>query len=633
MSGTRLGEVILAGVLTFTLMSIALAWGASATQSLKGEVLDPQNQPIGGAVCTLTSPRPGLLPQQGLSITTGNEGQFTFPSLLLGTYTLYCSAVAHESVAKTGIELTEAQEPPFMQVILPPEVGVVRQQIEVKEKAEVVSAQSAAPPSSLSSAHLQTLPLIQQKFKAALPLVPGVVRTPDGKINIKGVNESQGLLLVDLAETVDPVTGAFSIDLPIDAVESLDVFKTAYRAEFGRFSGGLTTVQTKPPSDQWDFELNDLLPTPRIKSGHIVGIADDGPRMFLTGPLIKNKLDFLEAITYDLVKQPVRGLAWPDNETKTEALNSFTSFQYIFSAKQILAVNAKLFPLKRQFADISSLVPQTASSNYAQKGYSIGATDRYLFSSGGVLTTLIQATRFDSNAYGQGPDDMLVTPNGWGGNFFNSYHRMSTEQELLGTYQFPNREWNGKHEFKVGANFAHRAYTGRSNSHRIQLLRQDGTVAEQIKFLGTGRLDVGDTEAAIFAQDHWAFNDQIALDYGLRFSGQAIGEAAAFGPRLGAVYSPGEGGKTIFRSGVGIFYDRLPLLAGDFTDNPTRAVTLFNEQGLPLGPPAVYRNVYVKVNEKGERIIPHGQYLGSTPYNLTWNIEPTGNCDRTCWPG
>ena len=600
---------------------MSLAVDAPETQTLKGEVLDEKNQPITGAVCTLTSPRPGLLPQQGLSITAGNNGQFTFPSLLFGTYTLYCSAVAHQTVAKAGIELTQGQEAPFIQVILPPEVGVLRQQIEVKEKADVVSAQSAAPPASLSSAQLQTLPLIQQKFKAALPLVPGVIRTPDGKINIKGVTESQGLLLVDLAETVDPVTGAFSIDLPIDAVESLDVFKSAYRAEFGRFSGGLTTVQTKPPSDRWDFELNDLLPTPRIKGGHIVGIADDGPRMFLTGPLIKNKLDFLEAMTYDLVKQPVRGLAWPHNETKTESLNSFTSFQYIFSAKQILAVNAKLFPLKRQFADINSLLPQSASSNYGQKGYSVGATDRYLFSSGGVLTTLIQATRFDSNAYGQGPNDMLVTPDGWGGNFFNSYHRKSTEEEVLGTYQFPNREWNGKHEFKAGANFAHRAYTGRSNSHRVQLLRQDGTVAEHIDFLGTGRLDVGDTEAAIFAQDHWAFNDQIALDYGLRFSGQAIGEAAALGPRLGAVYSPGEGGKTIFRSGVGIFYDRLPLLAGDFTDNPTRAITLFDEQGLPLGPPAVYRNVYVRVNERGERIIPHGQYLGSTPYNLTWNVE------------
>ena len=229
-----------------------------------------------------------------------------------------------------------------------------------------------------------------------------MIRTPDGKISIKGSAETQGLLLVDSAETVDPVTGAFSIDVPIDAVESVDVYKSAYRPEFGRFSGGLTVVQTKPPSNHWHFELNDLVPTPRIKGGHIAGIADDSPRLSFTGPLIENKLSFLEAFTYDLVKQPVRGLAYPNNETKTEGFNSFTSFQYIFSPKHLLTLNFKAFPLKREFADINSLVPQSASSNYGQKGWSIGATDRYLASSGGVFTTLIQSTRFDSNAHGQG---------------------------------------------------------------------------------------------------------------------------------------------------------------------------------------------------------------------------------------
>src|SRR5438105_5237615 len=60
-----------------------------------------------------------------------------------------------------------------------------------------------------------------------------------------------------------------------------------------------------------------------------------------------------------------------------------------------ISVNVKAFPLKREFADINSLVPQSASSNYGQRGYSVGATDRYLFRSGGALTTLIQDTKFD----------------------------------------------------------------------------------------------------------------------------------------------------------------------------------------------------------------------------------------------
>lgn len=588
-------------------------------QILNGQVDDDHGAPVSGAVCTLQAAKPGILPEQGLSKATDSKGAFNFTGLLPGIYDLACAAVGHEPVQQNGIDVSDTQAP-FVQVVLPVEV-VIHQKVTVREKVERVTERQAAPPALISSKQIETLPLVQQKFKAALPLVPGVVRTPDGRINIKGTAENQGLLLVDSAETVDPVTGAFSINVPIDAVESVEVYKSAYLAEYGRFSGGLTTVQTKAPLDHWQYELNDFLPNPRVKSGHIVGIADDSPRLYFTGPLIPNKLNFSEALEYDLDKQPVRGLAYPNNEIWTEGVNSFTSFQLILSPHNLVTVNAKLFPMHRKFANINSLVPQPASSNYGQKGYSIGATDHYLFSSGGVLTSLLQVTRFDSDAYGQGSLDMIVTPDGWGGNFFNAYQRTGDQQELLEEYQFPRKEWYGKHDLKVGADVNRRSYAGFNHSHPILIRREDGTLAEQIDFLGQGSLSAQDTEAALFGQDHWAFNDQFAVDYGLRFSSQTIGEPAAIAPRLGMVYSPDKNGKTIFRSGVGIFYDRVPLLAADFTENPERSVTLYDALGQPLGPPVTYTDAYIKVNEAGQSVVPSKNRLDSTPYNLTWNFE------------
>jgi hypothetical protein len=589
------------------------------TQDLTGETVDEKGEPISGAVCTLTATRNGGLPEEGLSATTGDRGQFHFSGLVPGSYNLDCAAVGHMPAARDSLEAAEGRTP-FVQVVLPLETAL-RQKVEVRSQAEGISPQTPSRPATLSSRQLQTLPLVQQKFKAALPLVPGVVRTPDGKINIKGTGESQGLLLVDSAETVDPVTGSFAIDVPIDAVESVAVYKAAYRAEFGRFSGGLTSIETKPPTGQFHFEVNDVVPTPRIKSGHIVGVADDSPRLNVTGPMLLNRLNFSESITYELSKQPVRGLPWPRNETRTEGVNSFASFQYIFSPQHLLTVNLKAFPLRQEFADINSLIPQSASSNYRQRGYSVGATDRRLLGSGGALTTLVQDTRFDSNAYGQGSLDMLVTPDGWAGNFFNRYNRTSSQQELLETYQFPNRAWLGKHEVKVGADFVRRAYTGSSQSHPVRLLRSDGSMAERIDFTGPGALSVADSEGAAFAQDHWVFNDRLALDMGLRLSGQTVGEPAAVAPRAGLAYTPDGDGKTIFRGGVGIFYDRVPLLAGDFTENPTRVVSLFDSQGALLGPPLVFRNAYIKVDEQGHRIVPSGNRLDSTPHNVTWNLE------------
>ncbi len=599
-------------------------WGACAasalagtpqSQELKGEVLNEAGKPLVGAVCTLAG---GPLPDTGLSVATREKGEFNFTGLLPSTYRLTCAAADYEPIMKQGLQIGETP-PPFVQMVLPHEI-VVRQKVEVQAKAPVISPENVSAPEKVTSTQLMTLPLTEQRFKAALPLVPGVVRTPDGKISIKGATESQGTMLVDGVETVNPVTGAFAIEVPIDAVGSVDVFKTAYQAEYGRFAGGLASVQTKAPSDQIHYELNDLTPNFRGKSGHLVGVSEESPRIDVTGPLLPGKLEFFEAFNYDLHKQTVRGLAWPKDEIKKQGIDSFTSLQYIISIQHLLTGNLKVFPERLEFADINSLVPQSASSNYGQRGFSGGIKDCYLFPAGGILTSFFQFTNFSSYAHGQGPLDMLVTPNGWGGNFFNAWARDGYQQEASQTYQSRRKEWRGQHEFTVGGDLVHRSFSGSSVSRPVQVLRQGGTRAEQIDFQGKGLLSAKDTEVAAFVQDHWAIQERLGLDLGLRYSGQTTGDPTAFAPRIGAVYSPGRGGKTILRGGIGVFYDRLPLLASDFTNNPKRVVTYYDTQGNP-GPPLVFQNVYARTERRITQFVPPGHDLDSTPYNVTWNVE------------
>jgi hypothetical protein len=600
-----------------TWASLSFGGGAPQSRDLNGEVLTEKGEPIPGAICTLAG---GLLPERGVSATTGEKGRFEFQGILAGHYTLTCVSVGFEPLVKEDMEVGAA-DVPFIQMVLTPEV-VVKQTIEVKENASSVVQESATPPPArIAAPQLTALPLVEQKFKAALPLVPGVVRTPDGKLSIKGTVETQGLMLVNGAEAVDPVTGSYSIGVPLDAVQTVDVYKAAYKAEFGGFTGGLTTVDTKPPSEKLHWELNDFIPTPRIENGSIVGIQDDEPRLYLTGPLIENKLTFLGNVLYEFSRQPVRGLPWPNNETITEGVNAFLAFQYIVSSQHLLTVSSAIFPTRQQFANINALVPQTASSDYGQSGYFLGGNDRYVFHSGGLLSTLFQYTDFDSYGHGNGSVDMLVTPNGWSGNFFNRYSRESNQEEFEQAYQLPHREYKGRHELKVGWQFTRRAYIGTNQSHPVLVQRNDGTTAEQITFTGAGNLNVTDVEVAGFLQDHWVLNEHVAADAGVRFSSQTLGNPFTVAPRGGLTVSPGKSGRTIMRAGLGIFYDREPLLAGDWIQNPTRVVTLYDLNGQPLGPPVPFPNLYIRVGENGQSNIPSHNRLDSTPYNLTWSTE------------
>ena len=410
---------------------------------------------------------------------------------------------------------------PLLQMVLSRE-AVLRQSVEVREKASSVAQEQVASPTVLTDPQIKALPMVEMKFKAALPVVPGVIRSPTGEINIKGVAESRSLLLIDSADTVDPVTGNFYISLPLEAIQSMDVYKTTFRAEYGGFAGGLTSIQTRAPASQRHFEFQAITPNPRIKDGgHIVGIADYNPQVYVTAPLWKDRLNLAEAFEYDVDKIPVRGLAWPNNEIHTHGWNSFTSVQYIFSPRHLFTTNVNIFPLYQQYLNVNSLVPQIASADLGQQGLSVALTDRYLSNSGGVLTTLFQTLWFYSYSHAQGPENMLITPTGWSGNFFNAFTRHGNQQELLESYQLPQKRWHGKHALTVGGGFVYRGYYGSSVSHPVQLLRQDGTLAELINFVGAGSLAANNIEPALFAQDHWELGEGLALDAGLRYSGQS----------------------------------------------------------------------------------------------------------------
>jgi hypothetical protein len=494
-------------------------------QTIRGEVLDEKNIPIAEAPCTLTS---RLLPTDGLTRTTDYKGHFEFTGLQPGTYSLLCAAAGYIPLKRT-VEVTDVS-PPDLQMILPPQV-VMHQTVEVREKADTVGTAPSAPSAKLGNEQLASLPLVEQKFKAALPYLPGVIRTPDGRINIKGVPDSQGQLLVNSAESADPVTGNLAIDVPVVAIDSLQVYKNTYDAQYGGFTGGLTTIHTRPPSQKWEFEVQNIPPNPRIKNGTLVGIADYNPRLYITGPLITNRLSFSESLGYDIDKQPVRGLAWPHNEIWTHDFNSFTDLHYVFSSHHLLTATGNVFPLRRQFADINSLVPLAASSDYGQHGFQITLTDQFITSGGGIFTTMLDGMQFYSWGHGEGGANMLVTPNGWGGNFFNAYQRNSEQEQLSETYKFPRLKWWGKHEWTLGAGFLNRIYNGNSRSrtgepgaagrhcHGADRLSWEracwprGTLKDPLSSPTTGCPTIG-----------------LSLDLGLRYAGQTLGRAANIAP-------------------------------------------------------------------------------------------------------
>jgi outer membrane receptor protein involved in Fe transport len=296
-------KLVLVSLATALLFLIGFAVDGSAVQlnpasppaTLRVIVVDAQKHLLSGVSCTLLrSTEPTVVVATS---TTDNEGVAVFASSPPGSYVLRVAGTGFETFTKDHVVITDGAET-SVDVIL--SVASVAETVTVEspgETATTVAAGASAATGSLKGQAMQRLPLATARIDEALPLIPGVVRSSTGEISMKGANEQQNALLVNGLNAADPASGNFRLNLPVDSVEAVQVFQHPYTAEYGQFTGGVTKIETRRGGDHWHWELNDFFPDFRFKGGHIVGVAEDSPRLNFNGQIIKNRLILSQSLS------------------------------------------------------------------------------------------------------------------------------------------------------------------------------------------------------------------------------------------------------------------------------------------------------------------------------------------------
>jgi hypothetical protein len=458
------------------------------------------------------------------------------------------------------------------------------QLVEVKTSVTVTASSSEAEISTssvtLSEKTVEDEPNANQRFESLLPLVPGVVRGPDGRINMKGARNSQGGALVNSANVTDPASGTPAINLPIDVVSSVKVIANPYDPQYGKLTGALSTVETKTGNyEKYHFTIQNIVPRWRARAGTIAGLGAATPRMTFTGPILKDRAAFTQSFEYRFVRTPVNSLPPLQRDTRLEGFNSYTQFDFTHGAKQTATVSVTIYPQKLDYMGLNTFTPQPSTTDFHQRGYQVYEQHRYMTGDDSLLVSQFSYKTYDVDINPQSNDPYELMIDTTAGGFFNRQSRRTERYDAEGNYQFAPRQFLGTHRIKTGMEYSHSSLSGLETSLPVELIGSSRTMIEQITFTHSGQLNVGQNETAAYFFDQWVPLNRLSFGLGLRLDSDTVTGTTHIAPRGSMLLTLTSDGKTLLSGGAGIFYDRVPLMLPTFPTLPARTVSTYDSSG------------------------------------------------------
>ena len=563
--------------------------------------------PDSSIVCTTTSDA------QGHGVLKGCE---TFALHVTATLPGYLAGAVDLALGQTSmVEITLVPAPTAQQTV------TVRASNTQNPLAEASSSETTLP-----TRNAKTSPLRPSTVVDALPLVPGVIHTPDGRVQVSGVDEIHSSLLVNAVNVNDPATGDFRLSIPIDSVDQLKVMQSPYLAQYGSFTAGVVSAETRPGGNKWEYSLNDPLPDFRIRSGHLEGLRDASPRLNFSGPLILNHLYVAEGAEYLIDKAEVRTLPFPVNEIRSNALNSFTQFDVLTGARNTISATLHFAPNTVKYADLNFFDPQPVTPNAGYQEDAGTISDR-LALRGGLLTTIFAGTRNDTDVQGQSQgaqagNPMILSPLVNSGTYFGQQDREATRFQWLETWTSDPINLNGEHTLQLGTILAHAEDLGTVANRDVNIVNTAGQLLQTISYTGRGIFNLADFEPAVYAQDHWILNQHFATDAGIRIETQSLTYTTRIAPRWGLAWTPTGTNSTVVRGGSGLFYDTVPLDTYAFDKYPEQNVTTYDGSGDVVSGPQLYVNILSQSAGSRNPFLHQQDRDGNfAPYTFAWNLE------------
>jgi len=193
------------------------------------------------------------------AVTTNEVGEYSFPSVLPGTYSVRASLAGFRTEERKGLRIATQQ---MLNMDFTLEVGALSEQITVTAETPVVERATASVATTLTAAQITAIPLFGRNTFYTAIATPSVIQSGDPQfvryqdqsgaslLSLGGGPRRGNAYLIEGVSITDMLNRASWVP-STEGVEDMKVQLKTYDAEMGRAAGGVFNVTAKSGSNLW----------------------------------------------------------------------------------------------------------------------------------------------------------------------------------------------------------------------------------------------------------------------------------------------------------------------------------------------------------------------------------------------
>ncbi len=314
--------MLLNSVLSLCLICSTLVSAQSTGGRILGRVADASGAVLAKVKVTATNEATGI----SRETQTNDSGDYVFPEVPVGTYTLSFDSSGFKNLVRKGVTLQVNQ---VITLNMTMQIGGSKEVVEVTSEAPLVDTTTTQLGAVADARSVSQLPLNSRDTYQFLQLQPGVMSTVGssnsvvygssnaGAVSVNGGRGRSNNFSVNGGDANDQFVNLPTVQPSPDSIEEFRVLTNTFDAEYGRNSGSVVNVVTKSGTNSlhgnlYEFFRNTLLNADGYCLAETSGVPCEEPKSnqnqfggTFGGPIKKDRTFFFTSYEGRRIRQGI----------------------------------------------------------------------------------------------------------------------------------------------------------------------------------------------------------------------------------------------------------------------------------------------------------------------------------------